>query len=177
MIYLLQYLVFLPGCYCLERFVFFFSTLPQWHKKVWRLFFSFSFFFPQSSPLLCCPLWPVPCILKDLMQICWKQNALSTNVLPALAFLTAHPPLSLLVFPHPVSPIHFPFTAILMLLLQIYTIQMVREITLSFASPASLIKKEKKMNFSMSQLKNQPPAVRKMQSPYFYFFPWVAHKK
>lgn len=132
-------------------------------------FFSFSFFFPQSSPLLCCPLWPVPCILKDLMQICWEQNALSTNVLPALAFLTAHPPLSLLVFPHPVSPIHFPFTAILMLLLQIYTIQMVREITLSFASPASSIKKEKKKELLNVAAEKSAPSSQKDAITLFLF--------
>lgn len=78
-------------------------------------------------------------------------NVICCNMPSAPAFPTAHLLPSILVLPHPDGPIHFPFGAVLMLLLQTSAILMDKiELTSSSVLPASLIKKEKK---------NDPPML------------------
>lgn len=91
------------------------------------------------------PLLPVLGVLMDFMQMCWECNMLPIQVPSAPAFPTAHLLPSILVLPHPDGPIHFPFGAVLMLLLQTSAILMDEiELTSSSVLPASLIKKKKK---------------------------------
>lgn len=97
------------------------------------------------SLALGCPLLPVLGVPMDFMQMCWELNMLPIQVPLAFTFPTAHLLPSLLVLPHPDGPIHLPFGAVLMLLLQTSTIPMGKiELMSSSVLPASLIKKEKK---------------------------------